>query len=99
MRMPASGDDDSPMANRGWRPRSRSATRSPSRRAIIARIEPPKPDPTMARSTSIAGTGDGLGRALFAVHVREARRPRRRAVAVEQTLDVPEIGEDAHLRT
>ena len=53
--MPASGDDDSPMANRGCRPRSRSATRSPSRRATIARIEPPKPEPTMARSTS--GTG------------------------------------------
>ena len=50
--MPASGDDDSPMANRGWRPRSSSATRSPRRRAIIARIEPPKPEPTIARSTS-----------------------------------------------
>ena len=47
---PASGEADSPIAKRGWVPRSSRATRSPRRRAIIASRDPPKPDPTIARS-------------------------------------------------
>src|SRR5262245_59812501 len=56
MSTPASGDADSPIANRGCRPRSSSATRYPSRRAIIARIDPANPDPTIAMSVASAET-------------------------------------------
>src|SRR5687767_632159 len=97
MRMPASGDDDSPIANRGCRPRSRSATRSPHRRATMASIEPPKPEPTMARSTSIAGTRDRRRHRLLAVHARQARRAVRRAVTIEEPFDIPEVGEHPHV--
>src|SRR6187549_406330 len=94
--MPASGDDDSPMANRGCRPRSMRATRRPSRRATIARIEPPNPEPTMARSTSGTATPHGRRHPLLAVHLCEPGGAGLRAGAIEQPGDVPEIGEDSH---
>ena len=80
-RMPASGDDDSPMAKRGWRPRSSRTTRRPSRRATIARIEPPMPDPTMTRSEHRAShTPPAAARDLL-VAVHEAPSRDRRAVS------------------
>src|SRR5687768_16969554 len=94
--MPASGDDDSPMANRGWRPRSISATRSPMRRATIARIDPPNPEPTIARSTSGTRTLHRRRHLLLAIHARETRGAIARTGTVEQPLDVPQISEEAH---
>ena len=55
--MAASGVDDSPTANRGCRPRSRSATERPAARSARARIVPAKPEPTTATSTrSVIGS-------------------------------------------
>src|SRR3954468_20888642 len=50
MRRLASGVEDSPIAKRGCAPRSSRTTDRPSFRAIIARSEPLKPEPTMAIS-------------------------------------------------
>src|SRR5262245_14768262 len=63
MSTPASGDADSPIANRGCRPRSSNAKRYPRRRTIIARIDPPNPLPTMAMS------GDSIERGTWALLV------------------------------
>ena len=63
--MPASGDDDSPMANRGCRPRSRSATRQP---------EPPR-DHRQDRAAE-AGADDGEVNVRAQAH---ATRRRHRA--------------------
>ena len=49
----ASGVVDSPMAKRGCRPRSSSATEWPCRRRISAVSAPAKPEPTIATSASM----------------------------------------------
>src|SRR4051794_11161244 len=91
---PASGEADSPIANRGWVPRSSSTTRSPSRRATIASSDPPNPEPTMARSTSSgAVTHDGRRDALGPIHDAQPRGAIGRAPAGEEAVDVPQIGE------
>ena len=97
-----SGDEDSPMANRGCRPRSRSSTRRPRRRAIIARIEPAKPEPTTTRSqvgvtprllracVARAATAGGTRCSRFMAVKRRTRS--RVARALDPSLDVPQVG-------
>src|SRR3954471_21839300 len=96
MTTPASGEADSPMAKRGCVPRSSSATRRPSRRAIVASSDPPKPDPTIARSDSSgAVTQDRRSDLLRAVHGPEPFRAARRAATGVEPLHVPQVGKDA----
>src|SRR3954471_9810786 len=96
MTTPASGDADSPIAKRGCAPRSRSATRNPSRRAIIASSEPPNPEPTMARSDSSGAVTQNRDRNLLRhVHALQPCGAVLRAVAGIKPLEIPQIGEHA----
>src|SRR5215207_7648294 len=96
MTTPANGEADSPMANRGCVPRSSSATRKPSRRAIIASSDPPNPDPTIARSVSSGAVTQNRARnALYRVHRPQPVGTGRRTATDEQSLDVPQVGEHA----
>ena len=98
MSMPASGDADSPMANRGWRPRSSSITRQPEppRDHRQDRAAEARPDDGEVRRRASQAHTTAVGDALLAVHHRQPRRARRRARAGEEPLDVPEVGEHAH---
>src|SRR6187549_361288 len=97
---PAKGDADSPIAKRGCRPRSMSVTRYPSRRAIIASIDPPNPEPTMARSVSgVTATHYPIADTLLAIHRCQSCGARGRACARVEPFDVPEIREDPHGRS